>query len=297
MDTQQFKYFLQLCVDRNYATASKNLYITQQALRKSMKRLELETHSTLFYKRGDSLELTKAGKVVKSHARKVINELESMEKSLSYISSDNNPVITIASSYGIYPRLANNLIIPFERKFPAVSLKIIELPDARCEDAILNGDADLGFCVGPNDSRYFDVYEIEVHDVCAMINKNNPLSHKKSITLEDLEGQHVAIVNDNFKLHKNFVNICEKSNIYPDIALNGGDVISVQNFSRFDDNIAVTVDFLAEDMGFDESVRIPMDVPDLNWTINMLVRKKSELSVACDEFVEFTKRTYREDSE
>ena len=43
MDTQQFRYFLQLCVDKNYSAAADNLYITQQALRKSIKRLETET--------------------------------------------------------------------------------------------------------------------------------------------------------------------------------------------------------------------------------------------------------------
>ena len=292
MDTQQLKYFLQLCVDKNYATAADKLYITQQALRKSMKRIELEMGISLFYRRDGKLELTRAGECVKSHARNIIDEMDTMERSLAELETDRKQTILIASSYGVYPLVADRLISSFGRKYPAVKIKMLELPDAKCEEAIKNGDVDLGFCIGPNDDNYFEIYELEAHDICAMVNKSNPLSKREYLTLNDLEGQNIAISNENFKIHQNLLKACSMVGFEPNIALNGGDVISVQNFSRFDKNISVTVDFLARDMTFDESALIPIKAQGLNWTVNMLYRRGEDLGIAAEEFVEFAKRVY-----
>ena len=292
MDTQQFKYFLQLCVDKNYSVAADKLYITQQALRKSIKRLEMETGCTMFYRSGDSLELSRAGSCVKSHARNIMRELETMDESLSQMKADRSSNITIAFSYGVYPTLADRLIIPFTKKHPHVKIKILELPDASCEDAVKNGDADFGFCIGPNDVQYFEVTELLVHNVCTMINRNNPLSNCKSVTLEDLRDQPLAVVNGNFKIHHNFINACKAIDMAPNIELDGGDVISVQNFSRFGTNICVTVDFLAEDLAFEESVMVPLDAEGLNWTVNMIVNRHEDISQSTMEFIEYTRKIF-----
>ena len=293
MDTQQFRYFLQLCVDKNYSAAADNLYITQQALRKSIKRLETETKSMLFYRSGDSLELTQAGICVKSHARNIIDELHRMDAALAQISDSGTSIITIAASYGVYPLIAAKLIMPFELIHPEVSIKIVELPDVDCEDAIKNGDADLGFCIGPCNTQYFDVHELEVRNLCALVNKSNPLSMREYLTVTDLEGEELAIVNEGFKINQNFLAYCEKEGIKPDIKLEGGDVVSVHNFARFGQNVAVSVDFLGEDLGYEEVALIPLHAPGLTWTINSIVGKRGKRSDAADALIKFIGEVYR----
>ena len=293
MDTQQFRYFLQLCVDKNYAAAAENLYITQQALRKSIKRLETETKCLLFYRSGDSLELTNAGICVKSHARNIIDELHRMDTALAQLSDSGTSQITIASSYGIYPLVASRVIIPFERIHPEVSIKIIELPDMGCEDAIKNGDAEVGFCIGPCNPQYFDVQELEARNLCALVNKSNPLSSRDYLTVQDLEGESIAIVNDGFKIHHNFLDYCKKEGVKPDIKLEGGDVVSVHNFARFGQNIAVSVDFLGKDLGFDGVALIPLLAPGLNWTVNSIVSKRGKHSDAAEALIKFTHDVFR----
>ncbi|MGI6221367.1 MAG: LysR family transcriptional regulator [Coriobacteriales bacterium] len=293
MDTQQFRYFLQLCVDKNYAAAADNLYITQQALRKSIKRLETETKCMLFYRSGDSLELTKAGVCVKSHARNIIDELHRMDTALAQLSDNGTSVIMIAASYGVYPIIASKLIIPFERIHPEVTIKIVELPDMDCEDAIKNGDADVGFCIGPCNTQYFDVHELESRSLCALVNKSNPLAARDQLTVPDLEGQPIAIVNEGFKIHHNFLGYCGKEGIKPEVKLEGGDVVSVHNFARFGQNIAVSVDFLGEDLGFNEVNVIPLLGPGLAWTVNSIVSKRVRRSDAADAFIKFIHDVYR----
>lgn len=292
MDLQQFKYFLQLCTDKNFATAADNLYITQQALRKSIKRLEIEAGTVLFYKSNDMMELTQAGMCMKAHARAIIDETSVLDKSLLQLTKNGSEVITIACSYGIYPVFALKLFSAFKKENPGIGLNIIEMQDSVCEDHIKNGDVDFGFCIGPNDSNYFHIQQIEKFDVCTMVNKTNPLSQREYLDLEDLEGQSLAIVNENFKLFHNFLSVCEEREFSPNIALRGGDVISVHNFSRFEKNISITVDFLAHDLLYNEHVIVPLNVPELTWTINMLIRKNAVLTKATKKFISFVHKVY-----
>ena len=76
MELQQLKYYLQLCEDKNYAEAAQNLFISQQALRKSIKKMEDELALTLIYRKGNSLCLTPAGECLAGEARRLLRQAE-----------------------------------------------------------------------------------------------------------------------------------------------------------------------------------------------------------------------------
>lgn len=50
MELRNLVYFVQVCEDKNYSIAACKLFITQQALSKSIKTLEAELGSSLFKK-------------------------------------------------------------------------------------------------------------------------------------------------------------------------------------------------------------------------------------------------------
>ena len=47
MEFQQLRYFLQLCEDKSFVTAAEHLYISQQALRKSVRKAEDELETLI----------------------------------------------------------------------------------------------------------------------------------------------------------------------------------------------------------------------------------------------------------
>ncbi len=203
-----------------------------------------------------------------------------MNASLAKLSSKDTQLVRCASSLGIYSRLITRVVKPFRAKNASARITVQELDDKSCEQAVINGDADLGFCIGPNDSEYFDVYQIESHHLSAMVCKRNPLHTKSTLTLEDLGDYPLAIVNNRFKINSNFCKACKDRGISPNIEFQGGDVVSVHNFSRFENNIAITVDYLAKEICYPESVVTTLDVPELDWTINMVIAKHNNLTPA-----------------
>ncbi len=57
MELRNLYYFLQVCDDKSFSAAATRLYITQQALSKSVKALEKELGSELFKKTGNTIRL------------------------------------------------------------------------------------------------------------------------------------------------------------------------------------------------------------------------------------------------
>lgn len=65
MNTKQLEYFLVLCRTRNISTASDELFLTRQALSKSIQALEREVGAQLFIRTSTGVELTEAGTAIR----------------------------------------------------------------------------------------------------------------------------------------------------------------------------------------------------------------------------------------
>ena len=88
MEFQQLRYFLQLCEDKSFVTAAEHLYISQQALRKSVRKAEDELGVELVYRKGNSINLTPAGDCVRTFAALITHEVELMEATVKSYRND-----------------------------------------------------------------------------------------------------------------------------------------------------------------------------------------------------------------
>ena len=64
MEIRNLTYFVQVCQDLNVSIAAGKLYITQQALSKSIKTLEAELGSPLFIKVPTGVAMTPYAKAI-----------------------------------------------------------------------------------------------------------------------------------------------------------------------------------------------------------------------------------------
>lgn len=68
MNSKQLEYFLVLCRTGSISAASEELYLTRQALSKSMQSLEDEAGAKLFVRKSNGVELTEAGMIMRDCA-------------------------------------------------------------------------------------------------------------------------------------------------------------------------------------------------------------------------------------
>lgn len=83
MDIQQIKYFSRVYEMRSFTQAADSLFISRQALRKSVARLAQEMGEPLFENRGNVLFPTAAADLLFSASRPVVSAFAQMEVELN----------------------------------------------------------------------------------------------------------------------------------------------------------------------------------------------------------------------
>lgn len=112
----------------HFGRAAERLHMTQPPLSQQIRQLEQLVNAELFYRSTRSVKLTPAGKVLLERARKLLLDAESACRAVQLAERGDAGTIalgfTASSTYVVLPRL----ISEFRDRYPAVELKLQELP-------------------------------------------------------------------------------------------------------------------------------------------------------------------------
>ena len=288
MELQQLKYYLQLCEDKNYAEAAQNLFISQQALRKSIKKMEDELALTLIYRKGNSLCLTPAGECVRSYASTLVIHANRMEASLSAYRDDSSYTeISVAMANGCYDRVAKIAIEPFRAANPNINVRVYEMPDIACEGYVLSDAADFAFCFGPSDTNIFDVEEVAKYPLYALMSKGHHLANREFLTLLDFRDELLGIADERYRIYYNFTYACRKMGFDPIVDFRGADPYSTISYSQITGNISITVGEYAGQLLLDDQVAIPIHADGLYSEFDLIVKKGHHLNRNARKFIDY----------
>src|SRR3954452_14176351 len=95
VNLHQLQLFCCVVEAGSYTQAAKNLFITQPALSLQIKSLEKKLGAKLFIRKGNNIELTKAGNLVKQYAYKLLNLDKQLHSSMKELLSGETGQITI----------------------------------------------------------------------------------------------------------------------------------------------------------------------------------------------------------
>lgn len=295
MEFNQLRYYLQLCEDHSFAVAADHLFITQQALRKSIKNLEEELGVELFYRRGNAINPTPAGDCLKANALLISRDYEMMLASMhSYRQDADYTEVSVAIANGCYDRVASRAIEPFKEDNPHIGVKITELPDLLCENYVIRGIVDFGLCPGPNDAGSFDSVTLDSAPLVALVNKENRLAGRDSLTLQDLSEELIGIADERYKIFHNFNYACRQAGITPHIDFFGGDPYSTHHYSHVTKNVSITADAHARKLAESNQVVIPIKDDTLKNDFNVVMRHRATLSNNALRLIEYCKRALAE---
>ena len=200
MTIEQLKQLIEINKCSSMTQASKNLYISHQALSASIRSLEKEVQTVLVEKTPRGSKLTLKGKQLVEISSDFIEALDDIF--FSHIMTPKPVEITVSISYvGLNVSLGNN-IASLVRKIPALKPIFLELNDnGAIIDTVLSGRADLGFCVffsSPENSidiqKLFGPYEDKLEyrilpniGIYCEMTPSHPLAYLEKIPLKKLK--------------------------------------------------------------------------------------------------------------
>lgn len=199
MNLQQLQYFKVISQTKNFTTASNILSITQPALSKAISKLEEELDVQLFEREGRNIKITKYGEVFLKYAESALNDIEKGIEKMHDMKTNNDNIISIASTYCIgatfIPFLISNFInshIQTRFNFNNQSTEEI-FKDLKYERV------DLGFFDSIEKiDKYSEIETILVkkEEYVLIVPKNHHLANREEVELKELKDEYFIAYND-----------------------------------------------------------------------------------------------------
>lgn len=215
MELKQLRQFYEVCERGSFSAAGESLYMTQQAIGKSMRLLEEELGVILFIRAKAGVTLTPQGEYLKERSRQLLHFVKETENQIRQIGA-NCPLITrVALMEGMagHARLHKDTMEPalFDTNF----IETVIRPDDLCEQDVLEEKAGAAIVLSPKQDERLQAYPLLHIPVCLVVSEANTEFTKKELTLKDLRQKSLVLVGKEGRAARRLFGVFKEQNIRP----------------------------------------------------------------------------------
>ena len=143
MNTRQYYYLTTIAEYGNLTYAAEALNVTPSALSKFLTECGQIFGTTLFQRRDRRLEPTEEGQYVVECAQKILDQQNRMLLIMKNVTGSNRKRIRLATAPNRGAMIYSKIYKPFSRRYPDVSLELVELYATEQPGAIARGAVHL----------------------------------------------------------------------------------------------------------------------------------------------------------
>jgi DNA-binding transcriptional LysR family regulator len=172
----------------NFHKAAEFLNVSQPALSRRLKTLEMRLGTALFERSTRNVRPTSAGRQFEPITRRLLDELDTSILSISGIGERQSGQITIASIPSAAVHFLPRVIKHFNRKYPLIRLRVLDRSPQEALECVVRGEAEFGInMIGAMEADVkftpiaSDPYVLACH-------RKHPLARKPNLTWQTLAG-------------------------------------------------------------------------------------------------------------
>jgi len=179
--------FLAVASNLSFSKAAQVLLITQPAVSKHIKVLEDQYKLPLFERKGASILLTQAGKILYDHLVKASEIQRKVEYDLSTLSNISNAAghLRLGASTTIALYILPSILSNFQREFTNVDIQLVNRNSEYILNALLNHEVDLGIIEVENKLTTVSYQHFMSDEVIPVCSSKSPLAGK-TLTIKEL---------------------------------------------------------------------------------------------------------------
>ncbi|WP_026908335.1 LysR family transcriptional regulator [Paucisalibacillus globulus] len=181
-----YRIFHVVSRNKSFSKAAIDLYMTQPAVSQAISRLEKELDIQLFNRTSKGVELTDEGNLLQDHVTSALGMIQVAEDKLS----DFKTLQTGQLRIGVGDTISRYFLLPyleeFHKRFPGITLNILNRTTSEIINLIKSGKADVGVCNLPVEDDQLQVIPCkEIQDTFVCGEKYKDIT-EKPMSLEDL---------------------------------------------------------------------------------------------------------------
>ena len=291
MDLKQLEYIVEISKTNNISQAAKNLFVSQSALNQQLLKLEKDLGCQLFYRSRTNWHPTPVGEIYIEGAKKILLIKKDTYSRINDIMHDREselrlglvPRRGIQMFTSIYPRL--------HKSFSNIKLTPLEMSVAEQQEAIRNGDIDLGFMTLSRDQMTDDIYEFvgreelvlfcpAIHPLCEKISEEYELP---VIDIREFRYEPFAVMYQGSTIRPICDRIFAEAGFDPDILIETSTTSSIPALVASNLCLGIAPRYYLDPK--DTRIRAFALKGHPTWDLCISYRRKSYLSDAASEYI------------
>lgn len=184
----RLKVFYTVASENSFTKAAHKHNITQPAVSKHIQELERIYGITLFERRGSSILLTEAGRILYEQAKNIDQIYREIDYRISSLKEEHKGELRLGASTSIAQYVLPEAIARFYNYYPAIKLSLISGNTEQIEQALLDKEIDLAFVEGLP-SNHLLHYAEYMDDELLPITRKGGLYTARKYALEDIKEQ------------------------------------------------------------------------------------------------------------
>ncbi|MBM7700387.1 LysR family transcriptional regulator [Kurthia huakuii] len=199
MTIEQLKYIVAIAKYGTLKDASEDLHVTLSALSQGLNRLEKELGLTLFTRNRTGSSITKEGKVIVNHAKKVLDALDDLTEVAQVMQNRLTGTLKVASIPGPFFKLFT-IVQQMKSIYPEINIQIREQNSQTMLEELLSEKVDVALAVYNDEdiqkNPNLTFTKITSCNMLIVAHQDSPvIQHNQAVTAE-LKKQPVIIFDD-----------------------------------------------------------------------------------------------------
>ena len=175
MDVRDYEYIVAIAEQGSITRAAAQLFITQPALTRFLKRTEATLGLKLFTRNGNQFLLTQAGQRYVETGRAIIRMDRQLSEQLTHELSMQKSRIRLGFSMGRSRDMLENVLPRFYAQYPDIQLCLSADTSRRQMDALRRNDLDMALMTNVEQLPGYTYLPVERSYMAVVVNQDSPL--------------------------------------------------------------------------------------------------------------------------
>jgi len=238
MELRHLRYFVAVADAGSVSRAAVQLSITQPALSRQLRDLEVELGLPLFDRVGRRLHITAGGENLLERTREILRAADSLRERAGALGGGLTGTLRLGATAQTLESLISAFLTGFRRTWPGIDVRLVEDGGVRLRARVARGELHLALGAVPSGDELrarplFPVW------VLAVMPAGHRLARRRAFEVAELDGETVMLLRRDFASRLRFDAACEAARARPRVLLEGNDPHSLVSLARGGHGIAV----------------------------------------------------------
>lgn len=219
---QQLLTFVTVAECESFTKAAEQLFITQSAVSLQMKSLESRYNVKLFERTNKFLHLTKAGKILYTHAKEILNHYSKAQRLIDDLYFSERGPLLIGSSYTFGEYILPELIVEFKSLYPNILPTVSIRNSNNIADQLIGQEIDLGIMEGDVQSAGITKESFLEDELVVIVPANHRLALVEEVAFDQLREETWILREKGSGTRAIIDQVFKEAEFYPEGALEFG---------------------------------------------------------------------------